>query len=351
VTTARWVAGGEPAGRGEHRGIAAQAARFVGEPGGRGERRRRAATAARLLVTAAVAGVAVLPRPALAQAQEANRPVLYRVKPGDTLELIAAEFYGDRSKVVFIMDENRMARPRPLRPGERLRVPVSHEITTSPSDTLALLARAHLGNGLRSSFLADWNGLSQDDSLPAGIPLTIPFSVVHTAAGTEPISEIAKLYFGDARNADMLRRYNQLYKTTLDKGEQLVVPAFAVRLSPTKQPPLDAESRARRDHRRDAMARAVRALPAAQQAWRDGDFAAVKAALARSEGELEYLDTDLAVDIAVLLGAAYVAFNDTEHALACFQRAVDRQRQHVLRSYDFSPKILELWQKAGGTTR
>jgi len=32
-------------------------------------------------------------------------PATYRVKQGDTLELIAAEFYGDRGKAVFIAAE------------------------------------------------------------------------------------------------------------------------------------------------------------------------------------------------------------------------------------------------------
>jgi LysM repeat protein len=302
-------------------------------------------------VTAARLGAALVAIAAIAPAARADdviRPVVYRVKQGDTLELIAAEFYGDRTKAVFILDENKLTHARPLRPGERLRIPVSHEITTSPSDTLLGLAKTYLGNGLRSSFLADWNGLSQDDSLPAGMPLTIPFTIVHTATTTESISDIAKAYFGDGKNADMLRRYNQLDRTSIEKGEPLIVPAYHVRLSPAKQPGIDAEARGRRDHRRDAMARAVRALPAARQAWRDGDFAGVKAALAPSEAELDYLDTDVAVDIAVLLGATFVAFNDVDHALTCFQRAVDRQHDRALRRYDYSPKILAVWEKARG---
>lgn len=303
---------------------------------------------ARLAVAALIAAGVAAPRHAQAQAQEPLRPVMYRVKQGDTLELIAAEFYGDRGKVVFILAENKLQHSRQLRAGERLRIPVSHEITSAPGDTFESLAVAYLGSARRGSFLADWSGIPQDESLPAGTQITIPFTVVHTAQNNESLSDVARLYFGDARNADMLRRYNVLEKTALDRGESLIVPAYQVRLNPSRQPGLDPESRTRRDRRREDSARAARALPAARLAWRAGDFDQVKTVLAPLDPELDYLDADQAVDIGVLLGAAHVAFDETDAAMTCFKHVLDRQAQHALRRYDFSPKVLAQWQKAGG---
>jgi tetratricopeptide (TPR) repeat protein len=111
---------------------------------------------------------------------------------------------------------------------------------------------------------------------------------------------------------------------------------------------MDAESKARRDHRREAAGRAAKALPAARQAWRDGDYAAVKAALAQVEPDLDYLDMGEAVEVGVLLGAAHVAYDDFDLAVASFKRALDRQPNHAVDRYLYSPKILEAWQKAGG---
>jgi LysM repeat protein len=304
-----------------------------------------------LLVTAVTAAtmVAVVTGPRVAHAQDAtNNARLYRVKQGDSLELIAAEFYGDRTKAVFIMVENKLTHARPLKPGERLRIPVNREITTSPGDTFESLASAYLGNARRATFLADFNGIPQDDSLPAGTPIAIPFTITHTAAATESLADIARAYFGDGKNADMLRRYNFLEKTSLEKGESLIVPVNQVRLSAAKMPTLDADAKARRDHRRESSARVAKALPAARQAWKDGDFAGVKGALAQLEPDLDYLDVNDAVEVGVLLGAAHVAYDDAELATASFKRAIDRQSQHVLRRYEYSPKILEIWQKAGG---
>jgi len=288
----------------------------------------------------------------VAHAQEASNDTrVYRVKQGDTLELIAAEFYGDRTKAVFIMVANKLTHARPLKPGERLRIPVSREVTTSPGDTFKTLAATYLGSDKRGSFLADFNGLPPDDSIPAGTLITIPFTIVHVPPTPESISDIAKAYFGDGKNADLLRRYNFLEKTSLDKNEQLIVPVYHVRLSTAKLPALDAESKARRDHRREASARVAKAIPAAQQAWKDGDYGGVKAALAQIEPDLDYLDTNEAVDVGVLLGSAHVAYDDTELALATFKRVVARKPQHVLQSYDYSPKILAIWQKAGGQVK
>lgn len=300
------------------------------------------------LAVLAIATVA-LAAPGVADAQETIKPVVYRVRQGDTLELIAAEFYGDRSKALFIAAENRLTRPRPLRPGERLRIPVSREVTTAPGDTFESLAMTYLGSARRGGFLADWSSLPQDESLAAGVQITIPFTITYTAPSPETLGEVARTYFGDARQAELLRRYNQLEKGTLDRGETLVIPAFHIRLNAARQPALDAESRARRDHRRDAIGKAVRALPAARLAWKDGDFAQVRTVLTPLEVDLDYLDADEAVEIAVMLGAAHVAFDAEEPALACFKRALDRRPQHALRRYDQSPKILAVWQKAGGS--
>lgn len=284
-----------------------------------------------------------------AAAQEATgNTVVHRVRPGDTLELIAAEIYGDRARSVFLIVENKLPRARPLKPGERLRIPVSRELTTAPGDTFESVAAAYLGSARRGVFLADFNGMSAETSLAAGTLLTLPLTIVHTAAAAESLADIARVYFGDGNNAELLRRYNFLDKSVLDKKETLIVPAYHVRLNAAKLPAADAESRARRDHRRDAALRVARALPAARQAWKDGEFAEVKRVLAPLDPDLDYLDSNEAIDVGVLRGAAQVAFDEAEPALATFKRVIDRQSRATLRRYDYSPKILAIWQQAGG---
>lgn len=298
-------------------------------------------------VIAACVIAASLASPARAQ-EPPTDTIAYRAKLGDSLELIAAEFYGDRTKAMFIMVDNKLTRPRPLKPGERLRVPVSRDIVTAPGDTFESLAATYLGDARRGTFLADFNALSVDDSLPAGSVLTVPFTITHTATSGETVADVAKAYFGDSRNAELIRRYNFLDKPTIERGEPVIVPVYHVKLAAAKQPPLDAEARARKDHRRDAVARAAKDLPAARQAWKDGDFAAVKATLGELEPDLDYLDAADAAEIGVVLGSLHAANNDDDGAVAAFKHALDRQPHLALRRYQYSPKITALWQKAGG---
>jgi len=272
--------------------------------------------------------------------------VVYKVKQNDSLGMIASEFYGDRSKASFIMVENKIMQVRPLRQYERLRIPVIREITTSPNDTFQSLAGALLGDPRRGGFLAEANGMSPDDNLAAGTPLLVPFTVTHTAAGVESIEALAANYYGDKKHAEVLRRYNDLEKNAIDKGETITIPSFNVRVHPTKIPPADSESKLRRDRRRDNTRAAALAIPLARHAWRIGDYATIRKALA--EIDVAFIELAPAIDVGVLLGSAHVAFGDTENALAVFKRVVDRKPSHKLRKLDHSPKVLAVWTKADG---
>lgn len=288
----------------------------------------------------------LLPLPRLALAAPANESINYRVKAGDTLELIAAEFYGDRRYAVFVMVANKIARPRPLRPGERLKIPVNRDVTTAPGDKLTSLAEKFLGDTRRAPFLAEPNNLEPDELLPAGTRISIPFHVTHVAANDERVATIAATYFGDTKNAELLTRYNFLDRPVVAKGETIVVPVFHVRVRESKLPPIDEEATARTVKRDQIAARAVTALPTAMAAWRDGNFSAVKRELA--DLDVDYLDAGLAVEISILLGAAYLAIDDEDSALARFKQALERKQRHSVSPYWFSPRVREVWLRAGG---
>jgi LysM repeat protein len=297
------------------------------------------------LVCAAMA-IGAVTRPGLAAAAPAGDAITYRVRAGDTLELIAAEFYGDRRYAVFVLVANKLQHPRPLRPGERLKIPVNRDVTTAPGDTLASLAQTYLSDPRRAPFLAEINHMPPDASLPAGTRIAIPFHVTHVAAAEERVASIAASYFGDTKNTELLTRYNFLDRPVVGKGETIVVPIFHVRVRESKLPPVDEEAAARTNKREQIAARAVTALPTAMAAWRDGNFAAVKRELA--DLDVDYLDSGLAVDISILLGAAYLAIDDEDSALARFKQALERKPRHSVSPYWFSPRVREVWLRAGG---
>ena len=285
----------------------------------------------------------------VASAQETNDTTKYTVREGDTLGLIAAEYYGDRRKAIFLMVENKLEHARKLRPGEKLRIPVNREITTAPGDTFETIAANFLGDARRGIYLAEFNGMSAEDHIPAGTQLQIPFTVTHKAAATESFQSIAAAYFADKSQADMLRGYNFMNdKNQLEKDETIQVPVYNVRLQASKMPPLDPEAKTRRAARRDAAQRAASNLPRAWQAWRSGEVKAIEPLLFGVD--IDYRDTNEAFDVALLRGLAAAADGKKDLALENFRQARARKESHVLRKFDYSSKILSLWSQAGGST-
>ncbi len=272
--------------------------------------------------------------------------MIYKVKPGDTLDLVAAELYGDHAQVILLVAANKLVKPRPLRPGEKLRVPRNREYVTQPGDKLSALATVLLGDERRAWLLASLNKLDETAPLPAGTVLQIPLHIPHVPAGPEPLASIAQQYLGDARSAELIKRYNALDHDLVDKGEALEIPLTTVRVR--KLPPLDADSQLRRD-KADANERAVGiALPQAQRAWRDGDFDLVRKLLAPID--LDFIDPPSAIAAAVLRGKAELAFDDPDavkRATEAFKAAIERGAL-PLRAFDASPKVRAAWTGAGG---
>ncbi|HKE16893.1 MAG TPA: LysM peptidoglycan-binding domain-containing protein [Kofleriaceae bacterium] len=280
---------------------------------------------------------------------EAPSAAIHRVKRGDTLELLAAEYYGDRRHKIYIMIENGLDHARELRPGERLRIPVSNDITVGRTDTLASLAARYLGDERRARFLAEFNSLDPNGTVAAGMSITVPLRVTYRAARHEALADIARSLFADGRRAQTLRDYNFLKRDALEKGEQIIVPIF-LRVHPSKRRPPDAESIALMNRRNEALETAERQLPVARRAWDSGDYARVKSTLSELvvNDSYPYLDTQLVVEIGVLLGAAHIAFDETDIALTHFRAVLKRAPAYALSAFEYSPKVCDVWRKAGG---
>jgi LysM repeat protein len=298
---------------------------------------RRALSAIALVVVVAMVA------PARGDAPES---IEHKVRRGDTLELLAAEYYGDRNHQIFIMVANDLQHPRALVAGEKLKVPASREIIADVGDTFDSVAAAYLGDARRGRFLAAFNGVGADESLAAGTLLSIPFQITHTAAGNERLADISAAYFGDNKNAALLRDYNFLLKDTLAPGESIVVPIHHVRVRSSKLPPADKAAKERSEKRRRTQEDAAEILPEARAAWRQGDYSAIKRELTRIDPD--FLDEDTAIEVGVLLGGAYVATSDADSATASFRRVLERDPTHALDAYTYSPKIRDVWKRAGG---
>lgn len=278
---------------------------------------------------------------------QSNATLPYRVKQKDTLAVIAAEYYGDRSDAVFIVVENKLKDGR-VKQYDRLRIPTTREITTERGDTFESLAKTYLGDASRAEILADFNGIPVADTPATGTVITIPFHIQHTADGNESLGQVSTKYFGDSKRAELIARYNKLGKTTLEKGESVLVPVLDVRVRPSKLPAVEGEAKTRREQHKKTMTSAAAALPQARAAWLGGDFAQTRDLLQPYAEYFDYLDLPMAVEIGLLLGRSYVAFGQSKEAVAAFTQVLDRKPSHRLSAYAESPKVIDAWKQAGG---
>ncbi len=280
---------------------------------------------------------------------QVRKTIKHKVGDGDTLDLLAAEYYGSREHAIFIMKVNDMTHKRKLKKGEILRIPISLTITTQIGNTMEGLAEKYLGDSRRSIQLAEFNQLPVQSSLPAGEQLTIPFHVTHTAQRKVPLSQIAAAYYRNAKQSKLLREYNFLEKRVLEKGGEIVIPIYHVRVDARKLPALDGRSRSLVTRRRKMEELAVDLLPKMRADWRSGDYANVKRQALSID--VDFLPVDLAVQIGVLLGRAYLAFDQEDDALAIFSKVLERDPSHRISDYHYSPKTIATWERAGGNTK
>lgn len=285
----------------------------------------------------------------IAHAEEPDY-ITYKVRPGDTIDLIAAEFYGDHARtVVFIIDENRWKTYRKLVPGERIRIPVTREITIATGDTFEALAKQHLGEEHRAPYLAQYNNLQPGDLPAAGVVIELPFHITHVAPATETFAQISNFYFEDAKQADLIRRYNNLGdKPGIEKGDTVVVPVMSVHVHPERLPAPDADALLRRQNHRATNAGAAAALPAARMAALQGNYGEVAKELGPFSPKLEFLDQPLLDRVGILLGTALVASGDLAGSKVVFAAVLAREPQRTLSAYYESPKVLDAWRAIGG---
>ena len=302
------------------------------------------------LLAAAGAAIAVIavPVPGFAQnGDEQGRSILvHTVRRDDSLQLLAAEYYADRRYAVFIMFMNGMSHPRPLRPGERLKIPTAWKYSAVAQETCDMLAERFLGDGRRGAFLAEVNSLAPDESLALGQEVQIPFHIRYTADSNETLRAVAATFYGDSRKADLLRAYNFKSGGVLKKGETVIVPITEVQVRPEKLPAADPEEKKREQRRKEMTERVGGKLRRARDAWTAGEYGVVRAEL--EDLDVEYLEDDKAVAVAFLRGCAFVAIGDEAFAKANFEKVLGRSPDFRVHARDVSPKIRQVWERAGG---
>ena len=284
--------------------------------------------------------------------------VVYSSRPGDTPESIAADYYGNRSQAIFIVETNGLERDKPLKPGQRVRIPTAFHYRVRKGDTLEGLAQKFLDDKRRSPFLAAFSGLRPTDKLREGQDLLIPFQHVHRTEVPESLQSVARSFYGDASKAKLLADYNFRTAPMMAKGEKILVPIShvhirAVKLQPIVEKPVVGSSKvkevpvptlapapAKEAQKREAeLAEKVgKELAVAEKAYKDGSYSDVPAMLDKVLTAEEPSESQLA-ELFRLKAFAYVALGLDDLAVNAFREVLARKPDVALDEATVSPKI------------
>ena len=186
----------------------------------------------------------------------------------DTLDLIAAEYYGDRQHAIFIVAENKLKDPRDVQPGQRLRIPVTREIMTAKRrhirDTRRAIPRRQAA---RTNPRRVQRGSTSARHLADGHASFDPVPGHAHRAGDRILAQVAAAYLRRREARRPPRKLQLPRQDSLEKGESVLVPVLTVqtpRRSSAARCGSEGATR-RAPHREDPP---DGALPKARAAWR-----------------------------------------------------------------------------------
>jgi LysM repeat protein len=274
-------------------------------------------------------------------------PVLYTAQAGDTVEAIAADYYGNRALSIFITEANGLKGGK-LKAGQRIKIPTAFHYRLRRGDTLEALSQRFLEDRRRVPYLAQINSIHPTDRLQQGQDLIIPFHHVHHAVAPESLQSVARLYYGDPQKGKLLADYNFRSSPMLAKNDKVIVPIWAVRVRSvrlTSAPTQEAPTRETQRKETELAARIGAQLALIEQSYKEGNYADVPPALDKLLTDEEPSETQLA-DIFRLKAYAYVALGMDELAVNTFREVIARQPNLVLDEATVSPKIRAVFEKA-----
>jgi len=311
---------------------------------------------------------------ALASSAKA-RVVSYTVQPGDTAESVAADYYGNRSLSLIVLESNGMDRAAKLRAGQKLRIPTAFRYRVKKGETLEGLAQRFCEDKRRAPMLAQIAGVKLADKLREGQELVIPFNVPHRADAPESLQSVARTFYGDAGRGKLLADYNFRSSPMLAKGERVVVPIAHVKIravylqpsgggaaavvtapgkpkvgEPERLAVLAATEREAQRREVELAARVGGLLVEAEKSYKDGEYAEVSANLDKLLSEEDPSEVQLA-EIFRLKAFSYVALGMDDLAERAFREVLARKPALTLDEATVSPKIRVALERAKKATQ
>jgi hypothetical protein len=157
------------------------------------------------------------------------------VTKGDSLALIAEKEYGDAKDEEILAFANALDSQggSAIVPGMRLEVPAPSYHRADGHETWPELARVYLGDERRADLLASVNDAVAWIAPSEGDQIVIPAVVTHLASEGESLVAFARKYWGDPNRAWQLAHYNGRAgdALVLARGDVILVPLLDLTLT------------------------------------------------------------------------------------------------------------------------
>ncbi len=275
--------------------------------------------------------------------------LVHVVRPGEKLASIAQRYYGDPRREAILVAENGLeARGgSSVTVGMRLVVPHVRYHVVREGESWRSLAERFYGMPERAFLLASVNGASPRENPDVGAEILVPHPLRHVAEQNETLVQVARRYYGDRREAKLLRRFNRLRGRRLQRGQIVLVPLSDLVLSEEGRA-LAARQYGRAPsggERRALQARIAEQLPALREHVVAGRYAEALALGYRLLGS-EACTGNQIVTIQRWLAEALVALERPDLAEAAFVEALARQPDLELDAMRTSPRVLAVFRRA-----
>ncbi len=300
----------------------------------------RALTFAGWLIVSWLAAIAVA---------QADWNIVHVVRPSESLASIAQHYYGDARRESVLVAENGLNSQggSPIVVGLRLDIPAVVYHRVAEGETWAVLAKLYYGEASRAYAIIEANAGAPGDHPDPGAELLIPYPVRHVVGQTDTLRSVAKLYYNDEDATASIRRFNNVKRNRINRGQILLVPIADLRLTDKGKEAARAQEQAALSGGviRDKQAQIAEELPVMREHVRRGRFADAVAMGNRLLGQGD-LTGNQKVTIYRELGTAYVALGADELAVTAFAQALLQQPDLELDTARTSPKVLAQFQKA-----
>jgi LysM repeat protein len=275
--------------------------------------------------------------------------IVHMVKPGETLASIADLYYGDPRRESVLVAENGLTSEggSAIVVGLRLNVPTVSYHVVHEGETWASLATRYYGDPGRAFVLIEENGASAGEHPDPGAELLVPYPLRHVSGQADTLRKVAKTYYKTLKGMKTVRRFNQIKRNRLTRGQIVLIPLADLTLSKAGRKVAE-EAGAKLPEggaKRDKQQSIDQELPALREHVRAGRYADAVAMSNRLIGAGDLKGSQV-VTINRELGTALVALGREDLAIEAFRAVLEQQPYAELDGMRTSPKVLAAFNKA-----